>query len=468
MSGIAFDIAARDGRARTGTLRLPRGEIRTPAFMPVGTAGTVKAMLPESVRATGADILLGNTYHLMLRPGAERVARLGGLHRFMNWERPILTNSGGFQVMSLSDLRKLTEEGVTFRSHVDGSTHFLSPETQHGDPAAARLGHRHVLRRMPGAARDRGRRWRSRCACRCAGRQRSREAFGDRPGHALFGIQQGGVTRELREESAEALKAIGFDGYAIGGLAVGEGQAAMFGVLDHAPGMLPDDRPRYLMGVGKPDDIVGAVRARRRHVRLRAADALGTDRAGADPPRRGQRQERPPRRGPAAARPRLRLSRLPELQPRLPPPRLQGRRDHRAMLLTWHNLHYYQELMAGLRDAIGEGRLAAFVADFDAERAGGDLEPGGLTQSSRATSSPAQAPSWSMHAGSAAAAPATGWPRSERRGGCEGGHVGPQGVATRTRSVPGAGSGGEEKARGERRQHNTDHGQAPERTRYSK
>ena len=233
--GIDFHVSARDGEARTGALVTPRGTIRTPAFMPVGTAGTVKAMLPESVAQTGADILLGNTYHLMLRPGAERVARLGGLHRFMNWQRPILTDSGGFQVMSLTDLRKLTEEGVTFRSHVDGSVHHLSPERSM--EIQRLLGSDIVMAfdECPALPADDETVARSmRLSMRWAAR--SREAFGDRHGHALFGIQQGGVTRELREESAEALRAIGFDGYAIGGLAVGEGQAAMFGVLDYAPG----------------------------------------------------------------------------------------------------------------------------------------------------------------------------------------------------------------------------------------
>ncbi len=255
---MEFDLLARDGAARLGVLRTPRGEIRTPAFMPVGTAGTVKAMLPESVRATGADILLGNTYHLMLRPGAERVARLGGLHAFMNWDRPILTDSGGFQVMSLAGLRKLTEQGVTFRSHIDGSRHELTPERSM--EIQRLLGSDIVMAfdECPALPADEARVAESmRLSMRWA--ERSKAAFGDRPGHALFGIQQGGVTRELREESAAALREIGFDGYALGGLAVGEGQAAMFEVLDHAPAMLPEDRPRYLMGVGKPDDIVGAV-----------------------------------------------------------------------------------------------------------------------------------------------------------------------------------------------------------------
>ena len=255
---FAFDIHATDGRARTGVISTPRGEIRTPAFMPVGTAATVKAMLPESVRATGADILLGNTYHLMLRPTAERIAKLGGLHKFMNWERPILTDSGGFQVMSLSALRKMSEEGVRFSSHIDGSKHMLSPERSM--EIQKLLGSDIVMcfdecPALP--ATDEAVAKSMRLSMRWA--QRSRDAFGDRPGHALFGIQQGGVNQDLRGESAAALRAIGFDGYAVGGLAVGEGQEAMFGVLDYAPGMLPADKPRYLMGVGKPDDIVGAV-----------------------------------------------------------------------------------------------------------------------------------------------------------------------------------------------------------------
>ena len=372
--GFDFRITARDGKARTGAIRTTRGEIRTPAFMPVGTAGTVKAMLPESVRATGADILLGNTYHLMLRPGAERVARLGGLHRFMNWDRPILTDSGGFQVMSLSDLRKMTEEGVTFRSHVDGSRHFLSPETSM--EIQRLLGSDIVMcfDECPALPADEARVAKSmRLSMRWA--QRSRDAFGDRPGHALFGIQQGGVTEDLRGESAEALKAIGFDGYAIGGLAVGEGQAAMLGVLDYAPGQLPDDRPRYLMGVGKPDDIVGAVE---RGVDM--MDCVLPSRSGrtgqAWTPRgqvniknaRHQDDPRPLDEGctcPACrSYSRAYLHHV-----------FRAQEIIASMLLTWHNLHYYQQLMQGLREAIAGGRLAGFVAEFHARRAEGDIEP---------------------------------------------------------------------------------------------
>src|SRR5687768_16530694 len=259
---FSFTIDARDGKARTGRIAMRRGEIRTPAFMPVGTAATVKAMKPEAVRATGADILLGNTYHLMLRPGAERVAKLGGLHAFMNWPHPILTDSGGYQVMSLSELNKLSEDGVEFRSHLDGSKHMLTPKRSMEIPRL--LGSDIVmafdecpLTDRPldeiAASMERSMRW----------ARRSREAFdagGEHAaGAALFGIQQGALDEELRGRSAEALTEIGFDGYAVGGLAVGEGQEAMFECLDFAPGQLPADRPRYLMGVGKPDDIVGAV-----------------------------------------------------------------------------------------------------------------------------------------------------------------------------------------------------------------
>src|SRR4051812_11091827 len=257
---FAFTIAARDGRARAGTIRMRRGKIATPAFMPVGTAATVKAMKPADVRASGADIILGNTYHLMLRPGAERIARLGGLHRFMGWERPILTDSGGYQVMSLSELRTMSEEGVAFRSHLDGSRHLLTPERSM--EIQRLLGSDIVMafdectpfpatRDEAAASMERSMRW----------ARRSRDGFNAGGDHAeaaaLFGIQQGAMLEDLRRESADALIAIGFDGYAIGGLAVGEGQAQMLEVLDFAAGQLPGDRPRYLMGVGKPDDIVG-------------------------------------------------------------------------------------------------------------------------------------------------------------------------------------------------------------------
>jgi queuine tRNA-ribosyltransferase len=371
---FSFTLAATSGKARTGVISTPRGEIRTPAFMPVGTAATVKAMLPESVRATGADILLGNTYHLMLRPTAERIAALGGLHRFMNWERPILTDSGGFQVMSLADLRKLTEEGVSFRSHIDGSRHMLSPERSM--EIQKLLGSDIVMcfDECPALPASRERIADSmRLSMRWAAR--SRDAFGDRPGHALFGIQQGGLERDFREESAEALKGIGFDGYAVGGLAVGEGQEAMFGCLDYAPDMLPADRPRYLMGVGKPDDIVGAV--------ARGIDMMDC----VLPSRSGRTGQAFTRRGVVNIKNARHADDPRPLDEACTCPACRGysraylHHVFRAgeiissMLLTWHNLHYYQELMQGLREAIAADRFAGFEAAFHAQRAEGDIDP---------------------------------------------------------------------------------------------
>ena len=369
-----FHLKATDGKARTGVIETPRGEIRTPAFMPVGTAATVKAMMPESVAATGADILLGNTYHLMLRPTAERIDRLGGLHKFMNWDKPILTDSGGFQVMSLADLRKLTERGVTFKSHIDGSKHELTPERSM--EIQKLLGSDIVMcfDECPALPADEARVADAmRLSMRWA--QRSRDAFGDRPGHALFGIQQGGVTESLRAESAEALTKIGFDGYAVGGLAVGEGQEAMFGVLDYAPDMLPADKPRYLMGVGKPDDIVGAV--------ARGIDMMDcvlpsrSGRTGQAWTRRGQvniknarHQDDPrPLDGHCICPACRNYSRAYLHHVMRAGEMISG------MLLTWHNLHYYQELMEGMRDAIARGQFAAFEAAFHAQRAEGDIEP---------------------------------------------------------------------------------------------
>jgi queuine tRNA-ribosyltransferase len=369
-----FDLTATDGKARTGAISTPRGTIRTPAFMPVGTAATVKGMLPESVAATGADILLGNTYHLMLRPTAERIDRLGGLHRFMNWDKPILTDSGGFQVMSLAALRKLTEEGVTFKSHIDGSRHHLSPERSM--EIQRLLGSDIVMcfdecPALPATDAEVAKSMR--LSMRWA--QRSRDAFGDRPGHALFGIQQGGVTQELRAESAEALRAIGFDGYAVGGLAVGEGQEAMFGVLDYAPDMLPQDKPRYLMGVGKPDDIVGAVK--------RGIDMMDC----VLPSRSGRTGQAFTRHGVVNIKNARHQDDPRPLDEACGCPACRGysraylHHVFRAgemisgMLLTWHNLHYYQELMQGMRDAIAAGRFAAFEADFHAQRAEGDIPP---------------------------------------------------------------------------------------------
>jgi queuine tRNA-ribosyltransferase len=258
MSEFRFELLAKDGAARTGVIHTPRGEIRTPAFMPVGTAATVKAMLPQSVRDTGADILLGNTYHLMLRPGAERIARLGGLHKFMDWKRPILTDSGGFQVMSLSALRKISEEGVKFQSHIDGHAEFLSPERAMEIQRLLGSDIQMVFDECPALPAAHAQIEKS-MALSMRWAERSKAAFGQQPGHACFGIVQGGTFADLRVRSAEALREIGFDGYAVGGLAVGEPQEAMFETLDATVPHLPGDGPRYLMGVGKPGDIVGAV-----------------------------------------------------------------------------------------------------------------------------------------------------------------------------------------------------------------
>jgi len=367
MTRFQFDIHATDGAARTGTIAMQRGEIRTPAFMPVGTAATVKAMKPESVRGTGADIILGNTYHLMLRPTAERVARLGGLHEFMKWERPILTDSGGYQVMSLAELTKRTEEGVAFKSHLDGARHLITPERSteiqrllDSDIVMAfdELVPTTSTKKVQTEAMERSMRW----------AKRSRDAFltgGDHAGRAAqFGIQQGALDEELRKASADALIGIGFDGYAIGGLAVGEGQDAMFGVLDFAPGQLPGDRPRYLMGVGKPDDIVGAV-------------ARGVDMFDCVlPTRSGRTGQAFTAEGPI----NIRNARFAEDQEPLDaecgcPTCTTYSRAYvhhlvrsgeilGAMLMTEHNLSFYQRLMQGMRDAIREGRFAAHAAGF--------------------------------------------------------------------------------------------------------
>jgi queuine tRNA-ribosyltransferase len=349
---FSFSISATDGRARTGTIRMRRGEIRTPAFMPVGTAATVKAMKPGDVRAAGADIILGNTYHLMLRPGGERVARLGGLHRFMGWDRPILTDSGGYQVMSLSELTKRNEEGVAFASHLDGTRHLITPERS--TEIQRLLGADIVMafdelvpttspRDEQAAAMERSMRW----------AKRSREAFLSGGAHAQvaaqFGIQQGG-----------------FDGYAVGGLAVGEGQEATFAVLDFAAPMLPADRPRYLMGVGKPDDIVGAVE--------RGIDMFDC----VLPTRSGRTGQAFTHDGPI----NLRNASFAEDQGPLDPDcgcsvcatwsrayihhLIRSNEILGAMLMTEHNVSFYQQLMAGLRGAIAGGRLAAFSDHFRA------------------------------------------------------------------------------------------------------
>ena len=364
---FSFTLHATSGKARTGTIAMQRGEIRTPAFMPVGTAATVKAMKPEAVRQTGADIILGNTYHLMLRPGAERVARLGGLHRFMNWERPILTDSGGYQVMSLSELRKLTEEGVEFKSHLDGSKHMITPERSM--EIQRLLGSDIVMAfdECPRADRPRDEIATSmELSMRWA--KRSREGFDSGEEHAaraaLFGIQQGALHEDLRRISADKLIDVGFDGYAVGGLAVGEGQEAMFGVLDYAPDMLPADRPRYLMGVGKPDDLVGAVE--------RGIDMFDC----VLPTRSGRNGQAFTWNGPL----NLRNARFAEdtgpLDERCRCPvcttysrayihhLVKSGEMLGAMLVTEHNLSFYQALMQAMREAIAGGDFAGFAWQF--------------------------------------------------------------------------------------------------------
>ncbi len=374
MPKISYQIDATDGRARTGRINTPRGEIRTPAFMPVGTAATVKAMMPSSVRETGADILLGNTYHLMLRPTAERIDRLGGLHKFMNWDRPILTDSGGFQVMSLASLRKLTERGVTFKSHIDGSKHEITPERSM--EIQKLLGSDIVMcfDECPALPADRDRIASSmEMSMRWA--KRSKDAFGDRRGHALFGIQQGGLEKDLRQQSAEALREIDFDGYAIGGLAVGEGQEAMFECLDYAPEQLPQDKPRYLMGVGKPDDIVGAV--------ARGVDMMDC----VLPSRSGRTGQVFTRKGVLNIKNARHADDPRPLDEDCGCPACQNysraylhhvfrsQEMISSMLLTWHNLRYYQDIMAGMREAIAAGTFAAWQSDFHSTRAQGDIDP---------------------------------------------------------------------------------------------
>ena len=362
-----FKIHATDGKARTGTIRMMRGDIATPAFMPVGTAATVKAMRPAEVRATGADIILGNTYHLMLRPGAERMARLGGLHNFMQWDRPILTDSGGYQVMSLSALRKITEEGVAFQSHLDGSKHMLSPERSM--EIQRLLGSDIVMAfdECPANGVDREAAAKSmELSMRWA--KRSRVGFDSGDEHAgrsaLFGIQQGALDEGLRKASADALTGIGFDGYAIGGLAVGEGQAAMFGCLDFAPDQLPADKPRYLMGVGKPDDLVGAVE--------RGVDMFDC----VLPTRSGRNGQAFTHHGPINIRNAKHAEDMGPIDESCSCPvcgtwsraylhhLIRSSEILGAMLMTQHNLHYYQMLMAGMRSAIAAGTFAAFASDF--------------------------------------------------------------------------------------------------------
>ena len=369
MAAFPFEVRATDGKARTGVLTTPRGEIRTPAFMPVGTAGTVKALTVEQVAEAGSEILLGNTYHLMLRPTAERVKRLGGLHRMMRWEKPILTDSGGFQVMSLSKISKVNEDAVTFQSHLDGSRHVLTPERSIaiqadllGSDIVMQLDELVSLPTTPersGDAMRRSARWGA----------RSKAAFGEREAQALFGIQQGATFRDLRQESADRLVETGFDGYAIGGLAVGEGHEAMVEVLEYAPAMFPVDRPRYLMGVGKPMDIVEAV--------LRGVDMFDC----VLPTRSGRHGQAWTWDGPI----NLKNARFADDEGPLDNmSTVPASRDYSKaylhhlirseeilgqVLLSWHNIAFFQALMAGLRAAISEQRADAFRRELLARQA---------------------------------------------------------------------------------------------------
>ena len=369
MAAFPFEISATDGAARTGVLTTPRGAIRTPAFMPVGTAGTVKALTVDQVRATGSDIILGNTYHLMLRPGAERVARLGGLHRFMRWDGPILTDSGGFQVMSLSKISKVTEDAVTFQSHIDGSRHVLSPERSmeiQGDLLGA-----DIVMQLDECVSWPAEEARAAEAVRLSARwgARCRTAFGARDAQALFGIQQGSTFEQLRRESSDRLTEMGFDGYALGGLAVGEGHAAMCDVLDYAPAMLPAERPRYLMGVGKPVDLVEAV-------------ARGVDMFDCVLPTRSGRHGQAWTWDGAI---NLKAARFAEDDTPLDEASdCPASRDYSKaylhhlvkseeilaqVLLSWHNIAFYQALMAGMRAAIAAGTFEAFRKDVGSRQA---------------------------------------------------------------------------------------------------
>ena len=374
MTGLEFDLITTDGAARRGRLNTAHGSIETPAFMPVGTAATVKGMRPESVAETGAEIILGNTYHLMLRPGADRVEALGGLHKFMNWPGPILTDSGGYQVMSLSDLRKITESGVRFRSHIDGSYHDLSPET------AVQIQHKldsnitmvldectpyPATEEQAADSMRLSMRWAARC----------KDAFIKRTGYGLFGIVQGSTFEDLRAESVKALSDIGFDGYAVGGLAVGEGREVMFSTLDFTMPMMPVDRPRYLMGVGKPEDLVGAV-------------ARGIDMFDCVlPTRSGRTSQAFTRRGEVNIRNTRHKDDPRPLDEDCTCPACTGysraylhhltkaKEILGLMLLTWHNLHYYQVLMAGIREAITNATFESFASEFHSQYNAGDIPP---------------------------------------------------------------------------------------------
>lgn len=370
---LPFSIHATDGAARCGTLATAHGEIRTPAFMPVGTCATVKGMTPDAVRNLGADVILGNTYHLMLRPGAELVHQMGGLHKFMNWPHPILTDSGGFQVMSLSDLRQITEDGVTFKSHLDGSIHELTPERAMEIQRLLDSNISMVLDECTpypatfAQARDsmqRSMRWAQRC----------RVAFKDRDGYGAFGIVQGSTYQDLRLESVDALKSLDFDGYAVGGLAVGEGQAVMFEVLNYTMPAMPTDKPRYLMGVGKPDDILGAVERG-----IDMFDCVIPTRSGrlaraytsrGEVNLRNARHRSDPRPIDESCLcyvcsnyPRAYLHHLFKTDEMLGP-----------ILASWHNLAYYQQLMQRIRDAITSRTLTTHAAELRKWWAMGDVE----------------------------------------------------------------------------------------------
>jgi len=374
VSGFSFERTAACGAARLGRVHTAHGSFDTPAFMPVGTAASVKAMMPDAVAGTGAQILLGNTYHLMLRPGAERIERLGGLHEFMNWPAPILTDSGGYQVMSLTELRKMTEKGVRFRSHVDGSYHDLTPERCMEIQRCLDSDITMVLDECtPYPATEKAAAESMRLSMRWAAR--CREAFTERPGYGLFGIVQGGVYQDLRAESAKALIDIGFDGYAIGGLAVGEGWDLTYKVLEFTMPHMPEDRPRYLMGVGKPSDIVGAV-------------ARGIDMFDCVlPTRSGRTGQAFTARGPVNIRNARHAEDLRPLEEGCDCPAcrdfsraylhhlVKAKEILGAVLMTWHNLRYYQRLMADIRAAIADGAYPEFTARFEAEQAAGDIEP---------------------------------------------------------------------------------------------
>jgi queuine tRNA-ribosyltransferase len=373
-AGVAFEVLARDGAARRGRMETAHGSVNTPAFMAVGTAGSVKGLTPEEIAATGTEIVLGNTYHLMLRPGPERIARLGGLHEFMGWPRPILTDSGGYQVMSLAKLRRISEDGVAFKSHLDGTRFELTPERAVEIQRLLGADITMVLDECTEFPVDEASAAESmRRSLRWA--ERSRAAFAPRPGYGVFGIVQGSMVPALRRESAAARGAMGFDGYALGGLAVGEGRETMYRVIEATVPLLPEDRPRYLMGVGKPADMVGAV-------------ARGIDMFDCVlPTRSGRTAQAFTRRGALNMR---NARHLEDPRPIDPDCGCATCRTHNRayvhhlfraeemlgpVLLTRHNLYYYQELMAGLRGAIAAGRLGAFIAGFEAEQAAGDLAP---------------------------------------------------------------------------------------------